>query len=149
MSVNNKLYRRERCAAPASIAILIGLALLLTPLCATVCTASTGCESDAAVAGSSENCHHQAIFNHSDSEWPALVSADPALCHQHELPALISSEQESSSLVNNQPSALLFSQFQQTHYLNFNFHLRTSAWHLDVDSSPTSLPATTTSVLRI
>jgi hypothetical protein len=149
MSVRKELYRRNRCPAAASIAIVTMLAVLATPLCARICGASIGCESGAAIAEPSDHCHHRAVFDRTESERPALTSADVKLCSQRELPALISREQEPSWLVNSSPSATLFSQFQQTKDPDFNFLLRAAIWRHNVDPSLASPLAKSTLILRI
>lgn len=147
--MSKELYRRSRCHAAASLAIVTMLAVLLTPLCARICGASIGCESGAAIAESSDNCHRRAVFDRVESERPALTSADVKLCNQRELPALISREPESSSLVNSAPSVTLFSKSQQTKYPDFNFLLRAAIWRHNVDPSLASPPAKSTLILRI
>jgi hypothetical protein len=149
MSVRKELYRRNRCPVAASIAVVTMLAVLVTPLCARICGASIGCESSAAIAEPSDNCHHRVVFDRAESERPAFTSADVKLCSQRELPALISREQEPSRLVNSSPSATLFSQFQQTKYSDFKLLLRAAIWRHNVDPSLAGPLAKSTLILRI
>jgi len=129
----------KRSRGAACMALIVILALLIAPLCGRICAAGSGCVNSAAVAGSAETCHHAAAFDNSESEGPSITSV--GLCNQHDIPAIVTAEQQPLSLLDASASALLVPRIQ---------HPKRNDRDLTVKTSPPSaiLPITNP-VLRI
>jgi hypothetical protein len=142
--MKDSVYRNRRVGT-ACIAILTTLAVLIVPFCGRICAASTGCENGAAIADSGESCHHGAVSNRSGSGTD-LASAKS--CNQHELPAVIGAEQKPSSLLSVSAS-IVPSGIQQTRSSDLDLVGHSARGRNNGDPPQASLPAPTTSVLRI
>jgi hypothetical protein len=146
MDMEDPVYSK-RGPATACIAILTTLAVLIAPFCGRICASASGCENGTAIAGSADSCHHAVVSNRSQSEGFALASGK--LCNPHDLPAIVTSEQTLPSLLDTSTSTVLLFGIQYSKYLNLNLVVRVARWRDNVDPPPASLPATSTSVLRI
>jgi hypothetical protein len=67
--------RRTRQLPAAAIAIITILAMLLTPLCGIRCAATNHCSVQVPLARASDDCHHFAISNDSDTAWADFTVA--------------------------------------------------------------------------
>jgi hypothetical protein len=135
-----------RRTGAACIAIMTVLAMLLAPYCGRICSASGGCGNGAATGESVDSCHHAAVANGSGSITD-LASAKP--CNQRGLLAVINVEQKPSSLLSVSTSSVLPSEIQQTNYSSLTLISHSARWRNNGDPPQTSLPPTTTSILRI
>src|SRR5882757_10563378 len=127
----------KRSRGAASMAMIVILALLVAPLCGRICAAGSRCVKNAVVAGYAGTCHHAAASDDSEFEDPSITSV--GLCNQHDIPAIVTTEQQQLSLLDASASALLVPRIR---------HPKRNDRDLTVKTSPPSaiLP-TTNSVL--
>ena len=130
------------------VAIVTVLAVLIAPFCGRICAASSGCENGTAIAESHESCHHTTVLISSESEFTTALGSS-RFCNQHELLAVVVSEQELSSLLRSSTLAASLPEAEQTKYMAFDLNANNPGWRHDGNPPQAAVPATDTSVLRI
>jgi hypothetical protein len=77
-----------RKLAPITTAVLLVLAIMVAPLCNTLCASLGRCHAHSSAADStSDACHHVTLSTESDDSSPALRSG--AICAQPEIPIIV------------------------------------------------------------
>jgi hypothetical protein len=77
-----------RKLAPITTAALLVLAIMVAPLCNTLCASPASCHARSSAAEStSDACHHVTVSTESDDSLPALRSG--AICAQPEIPMIV------------------------------------------------------------
>src|SRR5450755_213446 len=129
----------KRNPATAYIASTLVLALLIAPFCGPICAASNSCPNAAAMTDSADDCHHAQISTNSNS----ATASSPKLCSRHELPALVTAQQESLPSLEASAVPILRSSAEPTDPSGFRLQSKS-------DHSPKSTPpSTSTTILRL